>query len=393
MLVPKISFVFDRRHKADKSHKGSIELRITFNRKQKYVATGLTCFPNQWKGGNPYVSGYETSGDDNRILSSIWQRASKILAEQAESGKVDIDAIPRLLKPSEGAGITFMQYVMKRIEKERVTESEATYRQKVTFYNKLHEYGKIKLFSDISEKVIRDFDEWLHGYEWTVNDSYGRPVTKRYSQGTIGSFHKNLKAFIADAVVDGYLKENVYVAKRIKVDKGEARTDKYLTIDELERVESADMPTKSLSEARDLFVFACKTGLSYIDLMRFDSYLIKETDGVLIYSGRRQKTNIKFTCVVTKSAKAILNKYNGRLPSIPNQKYNIKLKLVADAAGIDKPLSSHYARHTAAMTWLNEGVPMEVVAKVLGHTNLKQTAEYAEILENTIAREMKKIEK
>jgi len=393
MLVPKIVFVYDRRHTASKNHKGSIELRITLNKRQKFISTGIMVYPNQWKGGNPYVSGYDTSHIDNKTLTAIWQRASKIVSEQVESGEVDIDAIPRLLKPSEGAGITFLQYIMKRIEKEKANDAEATYRQKVTFYNKLHEYGKIKLFSDISEKTIRDFDEWLHQYKWTVNDSYGRPVTKTYSQGTIGSFHKNLKAFIADAVVDGYLKENVYVAKRIKVDKGEARTDKYLTIDELGRVESADMPTKSLSEARDLFVFACKTGLSYIDLMRFDSSLIKETDGVLIYSGRRQKTNIKFTCVVTKSAKAILDKYNGRLPSIPNQKYNIKLKLVADAAGIDKPLSSHYARHTAAMTWLNEGVPMEVVAKVLGHTNLAQTAQYAEILENTIAREMKKVEK
>lgn len=393
MLVPKIAFVFDRHHRADRKKKGSIELRITYGQKKKYLSTGVSVLPNQWKGGNPYVSGYETSGEDNRILASLYRKAARIVSEQVENGEVDIDAIPKLLKPSEGAGITFLQYIMKRIEKESIVEAEATYRQKVTFYNKLSEYGKIKLFSDIGEKSIRDFDEWLHAYEWTVNDSYGRPVTKRYSQGTIGSFHKNLKAFIADAKVDGYLKENVYVAKRIKVDKGEARTDKYLTIDELERVETAKMPTKPLEEARDLFVFACKTGLSYIDLMRFDSSLIKETDGVLIYSGRRQKTNIKFTCVVTKSAKAILDKYNGLLPKIPNQKYNIKLKLVADAAGIDKPLSSHYARHSAAMTWLNEGISMEIVAKVLGHTNLAQTAQYAEILENTIAREMKKIEK
>ena len=280
---------------------------------------------------------------------------------------------------------------MKRLDRQNIQES--TYRQKVTFYNKLSEYGKIKLFSDISEKAIRDFDEWLHHYEWTVADSYGKEVKKKYSQATIGSFHKNLKAFIADAVVDGYLKENVYVSKRIRVDKGEARIDKYLTIDELERVESAEMPTRSLSEARDLFVFACKTGLSYIDLMTFDSSLIKETDGVLIYSGRRHKTNVRFICVITKSAKAILDKYNGRLPKLPNQKYNVKLKLVADASGIDKPLSSHYARHTAAMCWLNEGIPMEVVAKVLGHTNTNQTKNYAEILENTIAREMKTIEK
>ena len=391
MLVPKIVYVYDRRHTADKNHKGSIELRITYKRKQKLISTGVTVYPHQWKGGNPYVSGYETSHIDNKNLSTLWNRAHKIVSEQLESGEIDLDSIPKLLKPSEGVGITFLQYIMKRIEKQSV--QEATYRQKVSFYNKLSEYGKIRLFSDISEKAIRDFDEWLHKYKLEETDSYGRPVTKNYSQSTIGSFHKNLKAFIAEAVVDGYLKENVYVVKRIKVDKGEARIDKFLTIEELQMVETAKMPTKSLEDARDLFVFACKTGLSYIDLMKFDSSLIKENDGVLVYSGRRQKTNIKFVCVITKSAKAILDKFGGKLPRIPNAKYNLKLKLVADAAGVDKPLSSHYARHTAAMTWLNEGVSMEVVAKVLGHSTTAQTKTYAEILENTIAREMKKIEK
>jgi site-specific recombinase XerD len=389
MLVPKIIFVFDRRKTADRQHKGSVELRITYNRKQKFISTGITVYPHQWKGGNPYVSGYETSGEDNRMLNSLWQKAHKVVSEQVETGEIDLDAIPRLLKPSENAGITFLQYVMSRIDRRSVVES--TYRQQVSFYNKLHEFGGIKLFSDISEKSVRDFDEWLHAYEWKENDKYGREVVKRYSQATIGSFHKNLKAFISDAVVDGHLKENVYVRKRIKVDKGQARTDKYLTVSELESIERADMPTKSLSDARDLFVFACKTGLSYIDLMEFDPSQIRKQDDVLIYSGRRHKTGVKFTCVITRSAKAILDRFGGHLPKMPNQKYNIKLKLVADAAGIDKQISSHYARHTAAMVWLNEGIPMEVVARILGHTNLKQTADYAEILEKTIAREMKEM--
>ena len=393
MLVPKIVLVYDRRHTADRTHKGSIELRITMGKKQKFIATGIMVYPQHWKGGNPFVSGYENSPEENRQLTIIINRAQKIVSGMLENGEVDIDAIPRLLKPSEGAGITFLQYMMKRIEKERETEAEATYRQKVTFYNKLHEYGKIKLFSDISEKAIRDFDDWLHSYKWTVTDKYGRPVAKSYSQATIGSFHKNLKAFIADAKVDGYLKENVYVEKRIKVDKGKTRLDQFLTPDEIRKVEMAEMPTKSLSEARDLFVFALKTGMAYVDLMGFDPSKIKETDGVLIYTSKRQKTGIKFTCVITESVKAILDKFGGRLPRISNQKYNVKLKLIADAAGIDKNLSSHWARHSAAMYWLNEGVPREVISRVLGQSNLEQIKAYAEILEDSVVREMKKIER
>ena len=391
MSLPKIVYVFDRRKTADKTHKGCIELRITYNRKQKLISTGITVYPHQWKGGNPYVSGYETSGEDNRILSSLLLRAHRIVSEQVETGRVDIDAIPRLLKPSEGAGITLLQYVMKRIEKERITESEATYRQKVTFYNKLHEYGKIKLFSDISEKAIRDFDEWLHAYEWTVTDSYGKPVTKRYSQGTIGSFHKNLKAFIADAVVDGYLKENVYVAKRIKVDKGSTRIEQYLTSDEIDKILNAEMPTKSLSQARDLFSIQILTGMAYIDLMEYDFGKLKGADVGSVCHGKRRKTGTEFVFVLTEKANEILERYGYRLPKLSNQQYNTKLKMIADAAGIDKELTSHMGRRSCGVVLLNAGVPIEVVSRILGHESIRITQQaYVQILDETIQKEVSK---
>ena len=387
MLVPKIALVFDRRHTAGKNKKGSIELRITLGKKQKFVSTGVTVYPHQWKGGNPYVSGYETSAEDNRI-----QRTAKILAEQAENGEVDIDAIPRLLKPSEGAGITFLQYVMKRIEKEKATEAEATYRQKVTFYNKLAEYGKIKLFSDISEKAIRDFDEWLHAYEWTVTDKYDQEVKKKYSQGTIGSFHKNLKAFIADAKVDGYVKDNVYVEKRIKVDKGDTRVEEYLTMDEVKKLEKAKMPTKSLAEAKDLFMIQTMTGLSYVDLMTFDFIPYKDKPEYTIVKGNRKKTGVEFCFVLTPKAISILSKYDYRLPKMPNQKYNVKLKMVADAAGIDKVITSHMGRRSAGSILLNNGVPIEIVSRILAHSSILQTQKaYARILDETVVDAFRKL--
>ena len=390
MLVPKIAFVFDRRGKADKKNKGTIDLRITYNRKQKLISTGISVYPHQWKGGNPFVSGYESSGEDNRMLTTILSKAQKIVSEQLENGEVDIDAIPRLLKPSEGAGITFLQYIMKRLDKQNV--QEATYRQKVSFYNKLHEYGKIKLFSDINEKAIRDFDEWLHHYQWTETDKYGSPVTKSYSQATIGSFHKNMKAFIADAVVDGYLKENVYVAKRIKVDKGSTRIDQYLTGKEINRLLNAKMPTKSLSEARDLFSMQIFTGMAYIDLMEYDFRKLKDTAVGTVCHGRRRKTGTEFVFVFTQKAKDILERHDYIFSKLSNQKYNTKLKLVADAAGIDKEITSHVGRRSCGFVLLNAGVPIEVVSRVLGHESIRVTQQaYAKILDETVAKELNKV--
>lgn len=387
MKKPTIVFVYDRHGRADKTHKGTIELRITLNRKQKFMSTGISVYPYQWKGGNPYVSGYPTSGEDNRSLAAIMQKASKIVSGMMESGGVDIDAIPTLMKRQK-ENMTFLQYLLRRIEQRQVVDY--TRRSYVTFFNKLAEYGKIKFFSDITERNIRDFDEWLHAYRWQEGDANGRSRTKQYTQATIYSFHKNLKNFIADANVDGFLSENIYVAKRIKIDKGEARIDKYLTLEELEQIREAKMPTRALAETRDLFLFACETGLSFADLMEFDPKKITEVDGVRLYSGKRHKTGIEFTCVITDTAMAIIEQYANKLPKTSNQKYNMRLKIVADAAGIEKPISSHYARHTAGMVWLNSGVPIEVVSRCLGHSNLQMTQKaYAKILDKTIVRAFK----
>ena len=122
------------------------------------------------------------------------------------------------------------------------------------------------------------------------------------------------------------------------------------------------------------------------DLPTYDASLITKNEGVKLYSSRRHKTNVPYTCVITRKAQKLLEKYEGHLPKMPNQQYNIKLKLIADAAGIDKPLSSHWARHTAAMTWFNDNVPIEVVSKCLGHSSVLMTQKvYAHLLDKSVA--------
>ena len=90
----------------------------------------------------------------------------------------------------------------------------------------------------------------------------------------------------------------------------------------------------------------------------------------------------------------ILKRYDGVLPTISNQKYNDFLKIIAYHAGIDKPISSHWARHTGATLLLNMGVDMEIVAKILGHSSTKITrAVYAKLLDETVVNAMADVEK
>lgn len=113
-----------------------------------------------------------------------------------------------------------------------------------------------------------------------------------------------------------------------------------------------------------------------------------------VYVGQRAKTGQTFTVPLLKEALAILAKYKNKLPIISNVKYNEYLKVVAQAAGIDKPISSHWARHTGATLLLNEGgFDMKIVAKILGHSTTRITEQvYAKLLDETVVDEMKKYE-
>ena len=133
--------------------------------------------------------------------------------------------------------------------------------------------------------------------------------------------------------------------------------------------------------------------MSYTDLANFDSKKIEIVNGEQVYSSRREKTNVRFTVPLLPPALAILKLYKGKLPIISNVKYNKYLKEVADVAGIDKKISTHWARHTGATLLLNAGVRIDVVAKVCGHSNTKMTEKiYAKMMPNTVVDAVKEAE-
>ena len=98
----------------------------------------------------------------------------------------------------------------------------------------------------------------------------------------------------------------------------------------------------------------------------------------------RIKTEEDYYIVLLSPALEVLKKYNYELPIISNTQYNLRLKLVADYAGLDKNLTTHMARHTFATLALTKGVQFKAVSKMLGHSSLKTTEEYAAILNKDV---------
>lgn len=385
MKIPTISFVFDRRKTAVGGRSGSVEMVIVYRGQRKFVSTGVSVLPHQWKDDkrrNIYIKGTGADVELNDILLTMYTKAYRIVSGMVEKGRVDISAIPALLT-AQSVEMTFLDYILDRMEKRNV--SEYTHKSYVTLYNKLSEYGKIRFFGDITQKSVRDLSEWLHSYTWKEKDKHGNSVTRRYSQASIYKLMSNFSLFVNDAVVDGYVTENPYVVKRMYENKGGTRIDEYLTKDEVKKLTKAKMPTRSLCEARDLFLVQCYTGLAYADLMTYDFTKHRTGKKKELCTGSRHKTGVEFHFVMTDKCRGLLEKYGYTLPKLPNQKYNVRLKMVAEAAKIGKNLTSHMGRRTAGYLWLNGGIPVEVVSKCLGHSSIAMTQRaYARILDKTI---------
>lgn len=185
-----------------------------------------------------------------------------------------------------------------------------------------------------------------------------------------------------------------YKSKSVIVDRD------YLTELELQDIQSKIITIPRLELVRDIFIFSCFTGLAYIDVQQLTSDNIAlGIDGEKWIFKNRQKTDISSRIPLLPTAEQIINKYenhpvckneNRLLPILSNQKMNAYLKEIADVCGIKKDLTFHIARHTFATTLtLSNGVPLETVSKMLGHTNLKTTQHYAKILDTKISEDMR----
>ncbi|MDO5971912.1 site-specific integrase [Flavivirga aquimarina] len=162
----------------------------------------------------------------------------------------------------------------------------------------------------------------------------------------------------------------------------------YLSHEELKLISKTYFGKEGVEKSRDVFLFACYTGLSYIDVkaLKVDN-MVKGVDGNDWLCLDRTKTSENLRIPLLPKAKEIINKYKsgiglgiGRelLPVESNQKININLKIMSKACGVKKRVTFHVARHTFATTvTLSNGVPIETVSKLLGHTRLKTTQIYA----------------
>lgn len=372
---PNIVFIYDRYKKSSPSKPAVIEMRITYNKKQKYITTGIKVLPNQWRKGK--VVNTPDALQSNQLLDKMLADVKQAIVDMANTGTIDIFKIPEYLKKKEK--ISLIEFFKQRAEIRKYGKTKDSQERYNRFIRLFFEWGKIKSFEDITEKNIIAYDKYLL-----------KRGLKLYSKWN--NYHRFLNSFILDANKEGLLQRNPYNWVNIEKDKTSKGIDKCLTLEEFNKIKTVKLPTESLQRVRDLFVFQTYTCLSYTDLKAFDSSKMEKIDNTHVYIGKRQKTSKTFTIPLLKPAMDILYIYNKVLPIISNVKYNEYLKVVAQAAGIDKPISSHWARHTGATLLLNEGIDIKIVAKICGHSSMRITEQiYAKLLDETVVEAVKDI--
>jgi site-specific recombinase XerD len=233
------------------------------------------------------------------------------------------------------------------------------------------------------EEVNYNFCEAYYGYVTTEKTCTTNGANKQIQR---------LKKIINYAIKQGFISKNPMATFTLEF-KSVNRV--ILTMEELKKLIQYDFQRPTLEKVRDVFIFQCFTGLSYADIKTLN---LRDIEDNLIKMDRA-KTGNKFVVPLLPQALELIDKYadyenatNPIFPVLSNQKMNLNLKLIQEIVGIKKSLTTHIGRHTFATTIaLANGVPIETVSKMLGHTKISTTQVYAKVLDDKIIKDMDKL--
>lgn len=374
MAYPIVKVVFDRHKRATKSKEGLVQVEIYHRHSRRFISTGVKVYSDQWSD-KTLVKNRKDALQLNEQINITLNKVRECINELYKtSGDFFFDKFKALFEASDNKIGSFIDFVADRIEKRGNRES--TQKQHWVFHGSLVDFALIQTFNDVTIVNINKYEDWLR--------------QKGITQTTIYAYMKRFKVYVAEALKFGLIEKNPFVG--VHYDRGKAKGRKYLTELELRALKEVEL-NPTLDKVRDVFLFMCYTSLAYADALKFDFKRdVFEKDGKLVFQDTRQKTDEEYFIVLNRQAIAILEKYDYSLPVFANQRMNDYLKVIAQFANIKKPITTHYARHTAACLALNNGIRMETVSKMLGHANIKTTQIYAKLLNDEVEQAYEKVQ-
>ena len=372
MRQVKIDVLFDRRKLYEKKGFGYLEVRVYFARRDvRYVTVG-TSTPETWEADAKSAEVLSTIKECEKVIAAMEVLGEPLTKDCFNKHFFDEgdEPEPEEVEVDERPNKDFIAFCVQALAAEDLREG--TRKHKRVVIDAVIRFGKLKTYGDLTPKNIQAFDKWLHNGE--------------RSDVTIYGYHKRLKKWVGELARLEEIPRNPY--KIVSITRGKCKERQPLLESELKRMRDADFEDNvKLERVRDLFIFSAYTGLAFCDTQAFDYKSMTVQEGNMTFiDGSRIKTDTQYFTPILAPAMEVLKKYDYHLPKISNQKANDYLHLIQAQLGIKKPLTFHVARHSFATLALAHDVPIENVARMLGHEDIRTTQIYAKVLHTTIER-------
>ena len=380
-----------RESKSRISGKAPIQVLLTQNGARVSFSTGKAVQPSEWDRDRQRVKGRDAEAAEiNNYLDAIRARLYHLEKVLIDRG---LGATPQMLRDAYFDKLdclkdwTLMTLIENHLNELRGKIGKSIAKRTVKNYEygarfirnyMRSQYGR----EDMSIKEVRiGFISGFHS--WLLSE-------RKMKQNTTTKHLKFLQKIMNLAVMNGYISYNSLSMYKVV---REPVTPDYLDEEELQRIIEFDSPIERLVIARDMFLFGCFTGLSYIDIKTLtNEHFETDKDGRRWIKKKRVKTNVLSRIPVLPMAQSILDKYSGGKKMLPLQDCtdtNRNIKNIVALCGIDKKVTFHTSRHTFATTvTLANDVPLEIVSQMMGHTNTRMTSHYAKVIDKSIGCQM-----
>lgn len=372
----------NRKNKLKQDGTALIQIEVYSAESRKYISTGIDIEPEFWDDKNRKVSYNHSRADEfNMIIHDHIQKLESIL-RKAKLKEMDynVEEIIVLLKHEESDSLA--DFMTKEIEKDQRIKQKT----KVDLFNtknKIIEFRSDARLQDVDYKFVVDFDNHLRDKNFSIN--------------TIGKLHKNLKRFLNLAIKYNLISLNDYPYRNFKVQR-ESKNRESLSMNEVHSMEKLVYDRASVNEiVKDMFLFACYTGLRISDVIRLKTSYCKHSSigwrlefktfkaGKMAYLPLR---SLFIDSNTLSKPEQILDRYysDGNelvFPKLPESKINRQLKAIAVHAEIEKNVTFHMGRHTFG-TIMASKIPLPIVQSLMQHSDIKTTMIYVNLSNDMI---------
>ena len=382
-MIEKIRYrlVYNRKKQLNKQGAALVQIEAYLNGRKIYLTTNVYLHPEEWDHDTSQVVDHPQANDLNAMLyEKILELQQAEIAYWRKGVSPSLLDLKNAVKHHVTADITFLNFARNSVEQSNRREGT-----KQNIYATMHRMknfrGDVEI-RDVNYKYLTDFEAYLRSLGLKVN--------------SVGKHLRNVRTLINEAINQGYMNLNDYPFRKFKIQK-EKPEHRVLTQKELSKLESVALKGKMRQRVLDSFLFCCYSGI------RFSDYKLLTDDNILSLKGnkwlslRTQKTNIKqkipIYLLFEGKALNLIGKYDSleAMNKIGcNADVNRILKDITCRAGIAKRVTFHTARHTFATLLLGQSVPITTIQRLLGHTSVKTTQIYSEVLDDTLVSDLKK---